>query len=90
MPVFTMCGIAAIVLGCLGIYAASPHQRLWARPWPQRPSRAVGAALLLSALLLLAQDMQRLTTVFVFVTTLMLVFLVLPYIGAFLHGRRTR
>lgn len=90
MPIFTFCGLAAILLGCFCIYAASPNQRLLVRPWPRRPARVVGAALLLAALLALAQDMQRLAAAFVFVTALMLAFAVLPHIGALLHVRRTR
>ncbi|SNR60101.1 hypothetical protein SAMN05192560_0041 [Methylobacillus rhizosphaerae] len=90
MPIFTLGGLAAIILGCLSIYAASPNQRWWSEPWPQWPARIAGTGLLLLAWLALAQDMQRLTAAFVFMTTLMLVFVLLPYLGALLHVRRTR
>ena len=90
MPSFTLLGLAAATLACLCLYAASPNQRLWAAPWPGRPARTAGAALLLLAWLALVQDMQRLTATFVLGSTLMLVLAVLPYAGALTHARRTR
>lgn len=78
----------ALCLGCLCIYAASPHQRCFAAPWPLWPARGGGGALLALGWWGLAQAMQPLTATFVFVTTLMLVFAVLPYLGAFLYVRR--
>ena len=90
MPSFTLLGLSAAKLACLCLYAASPNQRLWATPWPGRPARTAGAALLLLAWLALVQDMQRLTAAFVLGSTLMLVLAVLPYAGALTHARRTR
>lgn len=90
MPIFTFCGLVAVALGGLCIYAASPDQRYWAQPWPRWPARTAGAGLLLLGWLAMSQEMLRLTAVFAFVTALMLVFTLLPYIGALLHARRTR
>lgn len=89
MPVFTLLGLAASTLACLCLYAASPHQRLWAAPWPRRPARIAGAALLLLAWLALVLDLHRLAAAFVLGTTLMLALAVLPYAGALIHARRT-
>lgn len=90
MPFFTFIGLAAAALASLCLYVASPHQRLWAAPWPRWPARIAGATLLVLAWLALAQDMTRLTAVFVLGTVLMLVLAVWPYAGAFVHARRAR
>ncbi len=90
MPLFTLLGLLAATLAGLCLYAASPHQRLWAANWPQRPARLASAALFLASWLAFTQDMQRLTATFMFCTMLMLVLVVWPYIGALLHVRRTR
>lgn len=90
MPLFTLLGLLAAVLAGLCLYAASPHQRLWAACWPQRPARLASAALLAAGWLAFAQDMQWLAATFTFCTTLMLVLVVWPYAGALLHVRRTR
>lgn len=90
MPIFTLLGLAAIVLACLCIYAVSPNQRLWAAPWPRQPARAAGAVLLALGWLALAQDMRYLAATFVFATSLMLAFVLLPYAGALRHVRGTR
>lgn len=88
MPVFTLLGVAATLAGCVCIYLASAHQRWRAAPWPARPARAAGAVLLALGWLALAQDMQRLTAAFSFATLVMLVFTLLPYVGALLSLRR--
>ena len=85
MPLSTALGLIVTTLACLCIYAASPHQKLLHACWPARRARLAGAALLIVGWLALAQDFQRLTATFVFVTTLMLVFALLPYLGAFRH-----
>lgn len=90
MPVFTLLGLAAIILACLCIYAASSNQRLWAAPWPRWPARVAGMALLLPGWLALTQDMHRLTAAFVLGTMLMLALAVLPYAGALTRVRRIR
>ena len=90
MPLFTLLGLAACVLACVCLYAASPHQRLWAAPWPRRPARIAGTALLALAWAALVQDMHRLTAAFFLGTTLMLAFALLPYAGALAHVRRSR
>ncbi|MBS0371712.1 MAG: hypothetical protein JSS57_21230 [Proteobacteria bacterium] len=86
MKTFTLIGLAASLLGCAGLYLASPNQRLLAAQWPARPARVAGTALLAAGWLGLAQDMQTLTASFTFVVVLMLAFALLPYVGA-LCGR---
>lgn len=90
MPVFTLLGLIATALASLGLYAASPNQRLFAKPWPRRPAGLVSAALLVLGALAFLQDLQRLTAAFVLFTTLMLMFSILPYVGALIHARRLR
>ncbi len=85
---FILGGLAAIAAGSVCIYAVTPHQRLWARPWPGRPALAASMALFVLAFWSLGQAMRHLTVVFVFFTALMLALVVLPYIGALLHVRR--
>jgi hypothetical protein len=88
MKTYTLLGLGATLMGCCCIYLASDNQRWLADAWPKTPARAAGAALLVLAWLGLAQDMQRLTASFLLVAALMLVFAVLPYLGA-LRRRRT-
>lgn len=90
MLIFILIGLAAITLGCLCIYAAATNQQWFATPWPRLPARATAMVLLVLGWLGLVHSLQRITAAFVFVTALMLVFAMLPYIGAFLHVRRTR
>jgi len=90
MTLFTLAGLAAVIAGCLCIYWASENQRWLAAPWPRGPARAGGAVLLLLGWLFLARDAQFVAATFTFITALMLVFSLLPYIGAYLHERRTR
>ncbi|WP_027016390.1 hypothetical protein [Comamonas composti] len=85
---FTAIGLLLVALACLLIYAASPNQRLWAKPWPQWPARLTGAGLLIAGWLGLLQSMQPLAACFTLLTTLMLVFALLPYIGALAHAQR--
>ncbi len=73
---------AAAWAGCASIYLASPNQRWRPAPWPAKPARAAGAALLLISLLAFGQAMLALTAVFAFVTSVMLGFALLPYLGA--------
>ncbi|MBV2160524.1 hypothetical protein [Achromobacter denitrificans] len=88
MNAYTLIGLAALLLGCAAFYLASPNQRWRAAPIASRPARAVGGLLLVLGWLALAQDMLPLTASFVFATFLMLVFSVLPYVGALLNVRR--
>ena len=88
MLVFTSIGLAATTLAGFCLYAASPNQRLWASSWPRRPACMVGTGLLALGWLAFAQDMRHLAATFTFVTTLMLVLAMLPYLGAWCHARR--
>lgn len=88
MKLFVLIGLALVSLGCVCIYLASPNQRWLSAPWRARSARWVGSVLLLGGGVALAREMQLLTTIFVFVTVLMLLFSVLPYLGALLSIRR--
>lgn len=80
--------LAAAPLGCACIYLASPHQRWRDRAWPAGPARGLGGLLLAISLFALGQGMQAVTAAFVFVTFLMLLFALLPYLGALVSPRR--
>ncbi|MDX9844742.1 MAG: hypothetical protein RBT42_13430 [Aquabacterium sp.] len=74
--------------GCACLYLSSPHQRWRATPWPARPARAAGAALLLLGLLLFGRGMHATAATFSFVTCVMLTCTLLPYLGVLLSLRR--
>lgn len=82
-----MAGATAIALllalaGSLAIYLASPNQRWLAVAWPSGPARVGGALLLLAAWPLLRQHLQATVAGFMLATWLMLLFVLLPYLGA--------
>lgn len=85
MTFFIFIGLLAIASGCVGIYLASPHQSWCAVSWPRLPARSVGVFLLLLGWSSLLQAMHGLTAFFVLCTTLMWVFVALPYVGALAH-----
>ncbi len=82
MNTFTLIGLLASALGCIALYLASPNQRWRATPWPARPARAAGGVFLAAGLCAVLQAMQAAAGVFVFVTWLMLLCVLFPYIGA--------
>ncbi len=88
MTLFTFLGLLLALAGCTAIHLASPHQRWRPSAWPTRPARTAGLALLLGSALSFGQDLQRLTTVFVWATTLMAALIALPYLGALTSLRR--
>ncbi|HIV70379.1 MAG TPA: hypothetical protein H9903_05595 [Candidatus Aquabacterium excrementipullorum] len=69
------------LLGAVAIYLAAPHQAWLAKAWPVR-MRWAGIGLLLIALALWLETLRPLAAVFTFSTLLMLLFTVLPYLGA--------
>lgn len=82
MNTFTLIGLLAPLLGSTALYLASPNQRWLATPWPARPARAAGGLCLAVGLHALLQTLQAAAGVFVFVTWLMLLCVLFPYIGA--------
>lgn len=88
MLLFTVTGLLLTALACLCVYAASSNQRLWAQAWPQWPARLAGMVLLAAGWWALRQDMQPLASCFTLLTMLMLVFALLPYLGALVHAQR--
>lgn len=79
-------GLALLPFGCAGIYLASPNQRWLARPWP-RPIAAAGGLLLAVGLGVLWQVMQGVAAAFTFAASVMLLFVVFPYLGAWRGSR---
>lgn len=90
MNILTLTGLIAGLAGSACLYLASPNQRWWGTALPVMPARVAGAALIALAWLGLASAMQLLTASFVLITLLMLVFAVLPYVGALRGMRRER
>lgn len=82
MDYFIALGMALVTAGCASIYLASPHQRWLSRACSAFPSRLAGVALLVGGLMALLQSLYALAASFVFITALMLLFILLPYVGA--------
>lgn len=83
-------GLLLGLAGCLAVYLASPKQRWLARPLTPRPARVAGTALLAAGLFALTRGMQTLPAVFVLVTWAMLLFVLLPYLGALVPPGKDR
>lgn len=90
MNLLILTGLLAGLAGCACFYLASPNQRWRVTALQVMPARLAGAALIALAWLGLAGAMQLLTASFVLITLLMLVFAVLPYVGALRGMRRER
>jgi len=90
MTWFTLGGLAAVITGCVCLYCASGNQRLLAKPWPGRPAHVAAVLWLGAGVPALAREARLLTTLFTLGTALMLACVLLPYLGAFVHERRTR
>ena len=75
-------GFAFTLAGCVSVYLAAPKQGWLPRPWPARPARAAGALLLACGLACLCHAMQDVAAVFLFSTTVMMLLVLLPYLGA--------
>lgn len=90
MKAFTILGLAAILFGCACIYLASGNQRWRASSLPPMPARAMGGLMLVLGWIGLACAMQTLAACFVFMTTLMLFFMMFPYVGAVFNILRGR
>ncbi len=82
MNMFVLCGLLALLAGSVCIYLASTHQRWLNKALPTGPACISGGVLLLLGWLALGQSMQTVAASFVFVTALMLLWVVLPYVGA--------
>lgn len=81
-------GLMLAAAGCVAIYLASPHQQWRDKPWPARPARGLGAALLVAGMVALLQALQAPAASFVFAHWLMLLFVLFPHLGALLAARR--
>jgi hypothetical protein len=83
-------GWGLAVAGAASLYLASPHQRWCAAPLPARPARAVALALLMASPIAFSRAMQVVPAVFTFVSALMLLLVLFPYVGAALVALRRR
>lgn len=83
-------GLLLALAGSLAFYLASPNQRWRRTPLPARPTCVAGASCLLAALLALAQAMQPVVAVYSLLTWLMLLWILLPYLGALLGHTEPR
>ncbi len=90
MNASTSVALAAALAGCACIHLASPNQRWRLATLPGRPARGAGLALLVLSWLSLRQGMQATAATFTFASMLMLVFILLPYVGAFIAMKRDR
>jgi hypothetical protein len=72
-------------VGCACFYLASPHQRWRAAPLPRRPARVAAGVLSLVSLFALTRAMNAVPAVFTFVTWVMVLLVVFPYVGAALR-----
>lgn len=85
-----LAGLALVLGGCLAFYLAAPNQRWRARPLPARPARVAAALLLAGGLLALLRALQAVPAVFVLLTWMMLLWVLLPYLGALLPRKEGR
>jgi hypothetical protein len=91
MPMHLVAGLGLVLCACVGLYLASPHQRLLAQPLTSRPARVAGAVLLLVVgSVLIGQEMQFVAAVFTVLTWVMLLLVLLPYLGVLLSLKRGR
>lgn len=90
MAGMTALGLLLALAGCTGIYLASPNQRWLAAAWPALPARIGGGLLLAAGLAALLRDFQAVVAGFVLATWLMLLFVLLPYLGALFPDKRGR
>jgi hypothetical protein len=88
MNAFVFLGLASALAGCSCVYLASPNQCWRARSLPARPGRVAGVLLLAIGSGAFLQGMQPVAAVFAFAHVLMLLFILLPYLGAFVSSRR--
>lgn len=75
-------GLLLALVGCVSIYLSSPHQSWRAHAWPARPARLAGTGLLAAGMACLLQSMQAVAAVFTWATWLMLLWTLLPWLGA--------
>jgi len=74
--------LSVAAMGCAFFYLSSPHQRWLAKPLPARPARAVAGCLSLAGLYTCTRAMDIVPAAFTFVTWVMLLLVVFPYLGA--------
>ena len=82
--------LAALLLtgGAAGLYLATPHQRLLARPFDAPGLRFGGALCAFGALVLLLMRMGPATAVFTWMTGLMLAWTIPPVVIGWLRHRK--
>lgn len=79
------------VAGAILLYVASPQQQLLARgPWPSRQRAWPGASCVLASLVLLWPRMGAAAAVAAWLTVLMLVWTLAPFLGAWRARTRAK
>lgn len=87
---FAFLELAALPAGCACIYLASPNQRWLTKALPYRGIRRFGVVLLIASLLAFSKRMQPAAAIFVFIVSLMLLFILFSYVGALISAQRGR
>ncbi|MBS1186486.1 MAG: hypothetical protein H6R04_504 [Burkholderiaceae bacterium] len=87
---FAFLELAALPAGCSCLYLASPNQRWLANALPYRGIRRFGVVLLVASLLALIKRMQPAAAIFVFIISVMLLFILFSYVGALISAKRGR
>lgn len=81
-------GMALTFAGCACLYLASPRQ-LWLKtPLCARPARVAAGILSIGGLTAFIQAMYVVPAVFTFITWVMLLLVIFPYIGAAISSTR--
>lgn len=83
-------GLGLAASGCACLYLSASRQNWLARPWPAGAARLGGIALLVAAFVALLRSQQSLAAAFTLLTVAMTVFMLVPYVGAWLSVRRRR
>ncbi|WP_319239516.1 hypothetical protein [uncultured Propionivibrio sp.] len=83
-------GLGLAASGCACLYLSASRQNWLARPWPAGVSRLVGTVLLVAGFVALLQSQQSVAAAFTLLTVAMTVFMLVPYVGAWLSARRRR
>lgn len=87
---YMILGLTLALAGCVSVYLASPNQRWLDHSWRPHPALAAGVLLLAAGVAALWQAMQPVAAVFTAFAWVMLLFVLFPYLGAWLSLQRIR
>ncbi|MBO6933464.1 MAG: hypothetical protein JJ863_00765 [Deltaproteobacteria bacterium] len=88
MTTLSILGLTAVVFGSVALHLAAPRQRWLESPLPARPTRLAGALLLAAGWVLWTREIDALTATYVLLTSVMVLFVALPHLGALVAMRR--